>query len=45
MIKLLKYDIRLLKKLQKIMAVTGNEKPMKHFLLDHIHKNKLIQIR
>jgi len=40
MIKLLKSDIKLLKKLQTIIAVTGNEERMTSFLLDYIRKNK-----
>ena len=40
MVKLLQSDIKLLKKLQTISAVTGNEGNMKTFLLQYIQKNK-----
>ena len=40
MTKLLKSDIKLLKKLQNIMAVTGFEERMSKFLLEYIQRNK-----
>ena len=38
--KVYRKDIKLLKKLQSIMAVTGNEERMKTFLLKYIQQNK-----
>ena len=40
MVKISRNDINLLKKLQNVMSVTGNEEDMKFFLLNYIKKNK-----